>query len=219
MKGLIVVLLVFVSTNLYAQQKGGSSFGFLFGLAINDQSDMNTVGEGFSDSPELGNALELGGFYQYRFSGTMWALQFRPSYAWQSDGGLSASALMFMPMARMYPLQSSVLGLFMQLGIGFGFGSGEIDETGGNKVEFSGSTQGYMIGLGIDICFTKNHCMTFEGNVRSMLFDRLISDSSGGNPTGISSGGTSGQEVERSDTDLFMTFSGLQTNLGYVYYF
>lgn len=214
---LVLILLLFGATS-FAQQKGGSSLAALFGMAINDQGDMNAVAENFAGTPELGNALELSGFYQYRISGTMWALQFRPSYVWQSESELSASAIILMPMVRMYPLQSSVLGLFMQLGIGFGLGSGSFDDPAGGSIEFKGNTQGYLLGLGIDICFTKNHCMLFEGNIRSMRFERVISESNG-SITGLTSGSSNGEEVERGNRDMYMTFSGLQTNLGYVYYF
>lgn len=173
----------------------------------------------------LGSAWEFYANFSYRFSGTMFAFVFRPSYFTQSVEGSGTggaydyklSGFTVMPIFRIYPLENSFIKFFMQTGLGYGSLSGAIT-AGAKNLDFKGSAFGAMGGVGVDFCFTPSHCMTIEGNLRYMPIERNLS--TGGNCAatgeipGISQCG-SGNEVERNSSDLKTTMSGVQGLVGY----
>ena len=231
---LIRLLLVSISfTTIYASAaaQGGSRFGGFLGLAVNSQDDLEQLGKDAEASDNalsvesMGSGLELAGFYQYRFSGSMWALQFRPSYFMQSADGsgssssyeYSANAFTFFPIMKMYPLENSFIGLYMQLGIGFGMVFGDIKEATAST-EYSGNSLGYLVGLGVDFCFFQNHCIALEANLRQLSFERLTADSHSGGLGNLTQA-QSGKEVEIDGRDLEVSLSGILTSVGYIYRF
>jgi hypothetical protein len=204
---------------------GSHSMQFGLGLLTAGQDDINslikTARTAGADTGDMGSAYELFGQYQYRFSGTMFAMAFRPSYVMQtatgSGGGNSydykLTGFTFFPIFRLYPLENSFIKFYMQTGLGFGRMSGDIN-AGGNTIAFSGSAFGAMGGLGVDFCFTPNHCLTVEGNLRYLPLERNVATSSSGSVPGLSQS-ASGQEVEIGGGDLKTTMSGIQGSLAY----
>lgn len=222
----------------------GWSLGLSGGITAATQTDFNTLikranarASGISTS-ELGNAWELNGHFGYRFSGSIVAMQFRPSYFTQSadgSGGTGATAgdydykingFTLFPMFRFYLLESAYVKFYTQVGIGFGFITGSIKEVD-YEVDFSGNDMGYMGGLGAEFCFMGGpHCMSLEGNMRYLSIGRLKASRVTGTPATGSNGSlsqptTSGgpNELELDERDLEATLSGIQGFLGYIYYF
>lgn len=206
---------------------GGGGHSMEFGLAILSagQDDINTMitnaraGSAASTS-DMGSAYELFAQYQYRFSGTMFAMLFRPSYVMQSATGSGTggsfdyklSGFTVFPMFRMYPLENNFIKFFMQTGLGYGRLSGDITE-GASSVAFAGGNFGAIGGLGVDFCFTPSHCVTIEGNLRYLPIERNIASSVTGSP-GLSQA-TTNQEVEINGSDLKTTLSGIQGIVAY----
>ena len=236
MKILISVSTVTALSNFAQARGGGGGFGVGFhgGMLTTNQKDMDTLKErantreGGISTGDLGTALEFGVTGSYRFD--MYEILIRPTYLFHSEEGKDNSGATFeygvsgftiFPMFRFVPLESNILKLFFQVGIGFGHANGTVKEDT-FEVEFSGNSLGYQVGLGIEICFTDFHCMALEGNVRQLSFDRVLADkvsgTSGGSPQGIDQH-TVGQEVEMDGRDLFVTMSGFQALLGYVMHF
>ena len=231
---LIVVSMVLSSV---AMAKGGAGSGFSLGANIgitaSSQSDMDTLisranTRSAISTGSMGNAWEFNGYVSYRTS-TMLALQFRPSYFYSATDGsgatgdhdYSVTGFTLFPIFRFYLLESQTVRFFTQLGIGWGFVSGEIKE-GTASLKFSGNNMGSLAGLGAEFCFG-SHCVAVEGNFRYLGYERLIADSSSGtfdsSGTPSLSQGTSGQEVELDSTDLSVSMSGVQGFVGYVFYF
>lgn len=190
---------------------------------LNGVIDENRAVNGAS-TKNLGNAWEFYANWGYRFSGTMYAFVFRPSYFMQEATGsgtggsydVKLSGFTIMPMFRIYPLENAFIKFYMQAGLGYGSLSGSIT-AGANSLDFKGSAFGPIGGIGVDFCFTDAHCLTVEGNLRYMPIERNLS--SGGNCsgsaiTGISQCGNS-SEVERNNSDLRTTMSGVQGLVGY----
>ncbi len=228
---------VFSVQEAHAQRKfsrGPSLTGDMFlGLGISTvsagQNDLNgAIDDAHTDknasTKDLGNAWEFYANWGYRFSGTMYAFILRPSYFTQettgsgSDGSYDykLSGFTIFPMMRIYPLENNFIKFFMQTGLGYGSLSGSIT-AGSSSLDFKGSAFGAMGGVGVDFCFTEAHCLTIEGNIRYMPIERNIS--SGGSCTSGSIPGVSqcgdGNEVERNNSDLKTTMSGVQGLIGY----
>lgn len=202
---------------------GGHSIGLGVGLAAVSQADLdsladnsNTQGGGRS-AAKISSGLEFEGHYQYRFSGTMFALQFRPSYFTQSGKGStdthSLTGLAVFPMLRLYPLENNFIHFYMQVGFGYGRISGKIEQPVGT-VEFAGSAFGSIAGLGAEFCFTDMNCLYVEGDGRYLPFNRNLVTSKTGTPTGLSQT-TNGQELEINGTDLSASMSGILGMVGY----
>lgn len=214
----------------YAASSGGSSIGGFFGTTGSSQSDLNTVitnvntANGVSVG-KLTSAWEFAGHWTYRFSGIV-ALQFRPSFFYQTDSSgayeFSVTGFTLFPIFKFYWLESNYIKFFTQVGVGWGFATTEIKESGG-AAKASGNNMGFLAGLGAEFCFFGgNHCVDVEGNFRYLPFERLTVDSSSGTlKAGTSSGGAdaSGKELEYSGADLGATFSGIMGIVGYTYYF
>lgn len=222
--------LTLFSTNVLAMGSG-HSLGANLVFISPAQDDLDTLIDranaragGISTKP-FGQAYEFAAQYQYRFSGTIFAMVFRPSYFTQSTKGsgggsdynYSLSGWTFFPMLRIYPLENNFIRFFMQLGIGYGQLTGEIEE-GSASTEFKGSNFGALGGLGAEFCFTDAHCMVLEGNLRYLPMERNLPKSSSGTFAGDSVD-PSGTELEMSGRDVKTTMSGVQAILGYMFNF
>jgi hypothetical protein len=239
--GTFFLILSLTSTVFAARGGGGgglsagSSIGGGFVLTTPSQNDVNTLidnantNAGGISTKNLGAAIELYGHYSYRFSGSMFELQFRPSYFSQSSTGSGTggnydyklTGFTFFPILRLYPLESSFIKFFLQAGLGYGRLSGSITEASAN-VDFAGGAFGAIGGLGAEFCFTPNHCVVIEGNMRYLPIDRNIVSSSSGtfsSPNSLITQYGSEQELEFSNQDLKTTMSGIQGILAYTYHF
>ncbi len=229
--GLLFCVMSLLSASSFgkgASITGDNSVSVGVGLTNSNQADMDNLRSvhnanyGGISAGSLGSALELYAQYQFRFSGTMFAMLFRPSYFRQTSSGsgcngsceYNLNGFTFFPMFRMYPLENNFLGLFLQTGIGYGHLNGEIID-GPNSVKFSGGNFGAAFGLGVDFCFTDTHCMTIEGTARYLPISRNVISSSGtGSLTGATQAG-SGQELEIGNSDFGTTMSGIMGIIGY----
>jgi hypothetical protein len=207
---------------------GGGGHSLEFGIAllsasqddINDMIKYSRANDAASTS-DMGAAYELFGQYQYRFSGTIFAMLFRPSYVMQSTTGSGTggsydyklSGYTFFPMLKLIPLENSFIKFFMQIGLGYGHLGGDVTQ-GANKISFSGGAFGAIGGLGADFCFTPNHCLTIEGNLRYLPIERNIASSATGTFNNLTNA-SSGQEVEIGGSDLKTTLSGIQGIMAY----
>lgn len=227
LKLFFISLISLMTTNLFAAGGGGGhSFGIGAGLMSPNQSDLDTVTDEINSAEsrsinKLGSAYELLGYYQYRFSGSMFALQFRPSYFTQSASGsgydTKLTGLMFVPMVKLYPLENNFIKFFLQTGVGYGRLSGSMSGPNG-AVEWAGGTFGAQAGLGAEFCFTVSHCMVVEGNVRYMSVERNIVSSQRGTVSGFDTPTTEG-ELENGNMDVKTSMSGIQGILSYQMYF
>lgn len=222
-----IILLMSFSINSWARGGGGGhSIGFGLGFATASQDDLENhatlVNQTISgrNATKPGSGLEFSGYYEYRFSSTMFAMHFRPSYFTQTGSGgtdkYSLSGMTLFPMLRLYPLENSFIRFFLEAGLGYGKLSGVAEQPGG-KIEFSGGAFGAVGGLGAQFCFTDDHCMFLEGMFRYLPFERnLVSSSYSNTPgtTGFSQSG-SGGELEFASNDLKTSMSGLVGNIGY----
>ncbi len=189
----------------------------------------NTAAGGISTKP-LGQGYEFVFQYMYRFSGSMFALLFRPSFFNQGSTGKAASGAKynyeltgwtFFPMFRLIPLENSFLKFYMQIGVGYGRLTGKIREND-STIEFSGGNFGGTTGLGAEFCFFDDHCFNLEGNFRYLPFERnkaTAVNAAGGWGTGSLTNAVNGEEVEMNNRDLGTTLSGVLATLGYTYYF
>jgi hypothetical protein len=234
-----VVAFILFSSDAQAQYRGrggGVSLGgdMSLGLGISTVSASQDGVNGAIDDAtnnnganikSLGSALEFYANWGIRFSGTTYALIFRPSYFTQSTDGSNStqsfkydlSGYTIYPLFRLYALENSFIRFFMQAGVGYGSLSGKIT-AGSSNVDFKGSAFGALGGIGVDFCFTASHCLSIEGNLRYMPIERNLV--SGGNCTGSSqipgvSQCSSGSELERKGSDLSTTMSGVQGLIGY----
>lgn len=216
---------------------GGWAFGGALGVVAASQDDINesisqaNAGEGGISTGQLGNAWELYGFLEYRFSGMWLAFQLRPSFFYQNEDGKNGSGQTYeygvtgytvFPVARFYMLESNYIKFFSQLGIGVGIVKGEHKEEG-NSIKYSGADMGYMLGLGAEFCLWGGpHCISVEGNFRYLSVDRVVADSASGTLYALSQA-QKNKEVEIGDTgagnDLSVTMSGIQGFIGYAYHF
>lgn len=232
----VIVGTCLFTTEAFAQRRfgggggGGHSIGFGFSLVTSDQKDLNSVMDrtaenypGDFKTKNLGSAYEFFAQYQYRFSGSMFAMIFRPSYFTTSSKGscgggscdYSLSGFTIFPMLRLVPLENTFMKFFLQGGVGLGSLSGSVSEVSATA-KFSGTAYGGMAGIGADFCFTPSHCLTIEGNVRYLPVERNVADSVSGtfSNNGFSQIGTN-REVEYNGNDLTTTMSGIQGVMAY----
>ncbi len=234
---LVSIILVFIQIPIAIARGGGGghTLGGLLAFTSPNQSDINNLisaantREGGISTKELGSGYELTGTYQYRFSGTMFAIMVRPSYFMQSQKGKGTSGgfdyvlsgWTLFPMFKMIPLENSFIKFFMQTGVGYGSMSGMISEAG-SMVTFKTGSFGGVLGLGAEFCFTDEHCMSLEGNMRYLPFERNIATdvvTGNGFAAGSLTNAVKGQEVELNNRDLGTTMSGMLATIGYVYNF
>ncbi len=230
----IIALIIFftaffvgVNSALARGGGGGHSLGGGLILATPSQDDLDTHIASVNSAQSVnidkfGSALEIFIDYQYRFSGTMFALQFRPSYFTQSTDGsgynMGLTGFTVFPLLRLYPLENGFIHFFLQTGIGYGKLSGHINQPQAN-VSFSGGTFGALAGLGAEFCFTDEHCMVIEGNLRYLPIERNIISSTSGTLQGNLGTPGSDDELEYNNSDLKTTLSGIQGILSYQYNF
>jgi hypothetical protein len=228
MKFLSFCLSVLFSFGLsaHAASGGGHSIGFGLIVMSPSQDDLNDATTAINSSQSLSidkpsTAYELNSFYQYRFSGSPFAIQFRPSYFMQSASGsgykTDLSGFTVFPMMRLYPLENNFIHFFMQAGLGYGRLSGTM--SGPNtSVGWAGDAFGAMGGIGAEFCFAAAHCLTVEGNLRYLPIQRNLVSSVTGSPAGFDSI-TDGSELERNNADVKTTLSGIQGMIAYQLYF
>jgi len=228
----LLLLLGFVLTQHASAQifEGSFSLGFAAGITATDQGDINELQSRANQrsaisAGQLGNAWEGAGIFQYRYKGSILAIQLRPTYFYQNEDGkdgaggkyeYGVSGYTIFPVAKFHMLESDSIKFYSQLGIGYGVASGVIQEDTA-KVEFSGGGLGYMGGLGAEFCFMKAHCVMVEGNYRFLTVDRVTSDSSSGTWASDSISQASG-EVEYDNHDLKVNLSGIQGFVGYIFH-
>lgn len=209
--------LLFQMPSAEARGGGGHSLDFAIALMSPTQGDVNAwvTSLGTAGTKEVGTGYEFMFDYHYRFSSTMFALMFRPSYFTQSanGGGVEAklTGLTFFPMLRLYPLENNFIKFFMQVGLGYGKLTTDLSNNGASG-SFDGSAFGAMGGLGAQFCFTDAHCMSIEGNIRYLPIERNTGSASGSLGGSITQ--TAG-ELELSGKDLGTTLSGIQGVIGY----
>lgn len=228
--------------NPLAEARGGGgggnhSFGGNLIFASPAQDDLDTLisnantSAGSITTKPFGQGYEFVAQYMYRFSGSMFALLFRPSVFSQSSTGKAPSGAKynyelsgwtFFPMFRLIPLENSFLKFYMQLGIGYGRLTGKIREND-STIEFAGGNFGGTTGLGAEFCFFDNHCFNLEGNFRYLPFERnkatAVSAPAGWGTGSLTGPPASGEEVEMNNRDLGTTLSGVLATLGYTFYF
>jgi hypothetical protein len=212
---------LFLSSPAMARGGGGHSMGVVLGFSSPSQDDMNQivteVNSAGGSADKLGTGYVYGGFYEYRFSGTMFAMHFRPQIFSQSAKGTAyeskLTGLSFFPMLKMYPLENNFIKFFIQVGLGYGQLKGE-QGGGGNSVSFSGSAFGAAAGLGAEFCFVDSHCAVVEGNVKYLPIERNQVDSVSGTPVGYDTV-VNGQELENNNRDVGTTMSGIEGVLSY----
>lgn len=237
---IISILTLVVSTSFGAKKGGGSGFfsgehslglGFASMGASQDDlnkaiDDANTQTTGGISTKNLGSGYEFFANWIIRFERSMFGIVLRPSYFTQSTSGsgngqtfdYSLTGLTFFPMFRITPLENDFIKFFMQMGLGYGSLDGDI-KAAGSTLKFSGGSFGAIGGVGVDFCFTPSHCLTVEGDVRYLPIERnSASAGCAGAIPGISQCAT-GQEVERSQSDLQTTLSGVMGVLAYTFNF
>ena len=238
----VLFAVFFVRTDSALAARGGrgagisGDHGFSVGASIigTDQKDINTAiatantsATGPISSSNLSSAYEFYAQYAFRFSGSMFALLFRPSYFMQNSTGSGTdgdynyklSGYTFFPMLRVYPLESAFMKFFLHVGVGWGQVSADLTTGTGNTLTFSGSNLGEMAGLGVDFCFTGSHCLTIEGNVRYLPIERNVASGASGTIVGVDNPISKGNEVEKNAMDLSTTLSGIQGVLAYTFNF
>jgi hypothetical protein len=227
-----IFLVSLITVSIPSWSKSGShSFGAGFISSNPSQDDIdslieraNTAAGGIS-TKSMGGAYEFMVHYQYKFKGSMFALQLRPAYFYQSTKGTGGgsnynyvlSGFTLFPMFKLTPLENKFIKFYMQIGVGYGHLNGTIDE-GPNSISFEGANFGGMAGVGSEFCFVDEHCLTVEGNMRYLPFDRNIASSVTGTMANLTRADKK-REVEIDDSDLKTTLSGFQGMIGYIYHF
>lgn len=231
MRRLITFASVFTATLMllatdaaFARRGLGGSHSIGAGVILTGptQNDVNSwvSSHGLAGTKELGAGYELFFNYEFRFSSTMFALHFRPSYMSQSASGAGiesgVSAITFFPMLRLYPLENDYIKFFFQTGIGVAKMDLKLSNSanGGNGT-YSATEFGAMAGLGASFCITESSCIGVEGNMRYLPMNRLTGS---GSPLAGNITQTDG-ELEQNNRDLAVTLSGIQGALTYQYAF
>ena len=229
---LVISLFSLFSVSALAAGGGGSSIGFFIGTTGSTQTDMNSLIDtqnSGSDGPisagKLTSAYEFSGHWSYRFSNIM-GLHFRPSCSTQTTDGTGTAGsydygitgFTLFPMMRLFLLENNYIKFFTQVGIGWGFANGVIQEPG-LKVEFSGNASGFIGGIGAEFCIATVHCINVEGNFRYLPIERMTVDSASGSNAGSGLSQYLSGEIELGDHDLASSMSGIMGVLGYTYYF
>lgn len=194
--------------------------GLLFVSPSQDDINSWVSSQGLVGTKELGSGYEFFINYEFRFSSTMFALHFRPSYFTQSASGAGIesgiTAITFFPMLRLYPLENDYIKFFFQTGIGVAKADVKLSSsvTAGSGT-YSATEFGAMAGLGASFCITESSCIGVEGNLRYLPMNRLTGTGSnlGGNITQANG------ELEIASEDLGITMSGIQGALTYQFGF
>jgi hypothetical protein len=238
LRNILLTLITISTVNSFGRGGGGGgnhSIGANLIFASPSQDDLdtliasaNTAAGGITTKP-MGQGYEFALQYMYKFSGSMFALLFRPSFFTQNSKGTATSGAKYnyelmgwtlFPIFRMTPLENSFMKFYLQIGLGYGRLTGKIREND-TAMEFSGGNFGGLTGLGAEFCFFGDHCFNLEGNFRYLPFERnkATSVSSGAWSSNITGPSASGEEVEMNNRDLGTTLSGIMATLGYTFYF
>lgn len=210
-------------SNLASAASGNHSLGGGLIVMTPSQDDLDqhitAVNAANSSSLEkFGSAYELYGHYTYRFSSSIFAIQFRPSYFMQEAGNYNLKGFTVFPLLRIYPLENNFIKFFLQTGLGYGTLNGDISQTG-SSVSFAGSAFGAIFGLGANFCFTGSHCLGIEGNFRYLPIERNLVKSVSGAPGQFSTTPVASQELEIDNHDVKTTMSGIQGGISYNFMF
>ncbi len=201
---------------------GDHSIGAGIILTGPTQEDVNSwvSSHALAGTKELGSGYEVFINYEFRFTSTMFALHFRPSYLTQKASGAgidsALSAMTLFPMLRLYPLENDYIKFYFQTGIGVA----KMDLKLSNAATLGSGTYtatefGAMAGLGASFCITSSSCIGVEGNFRYLPMNRVTG-------SGTALGGNISQfngELEQNSEDLAVTLSGIQGALTYQYAF
>ncbi|MGE0634005.1 MAG: hypothetical protein AB7O96_16445 [Pseudobdellovibrionaceae bacterium] len=201
----------------WAASGSGHSLNFGLSLMSPTQKHVNSWIESLdkTGTKEVSAGYEFSLGYEYRFSGSIFSILFRPSYFMQSasGGGVKAdlSGVTAFPMLRLYPLENNFIKFFMHMGLGYGSLTTKLENDSASGT-FDGSTFGAMAGLGAQFCFTPSHCAVVEGNARYLPIERNTGSSSGTLGGDITQGRG---ELELNGKDLGTSLSGIQGMLAY----
>jgi hypothetical protein len=238
-KIIFVFLVLCLPPQVFARGGGGGGgggsvqLGIGGGLTSSTQDHMNTLISrantriGGITTGSMNSAYEFVTQIGYRYSGSMIALMFRPSYFYQvakgsGSGGsynYGVQGYTLFPMLRLYPLENDFMKFYMHFGLGFGQANGSIEEATA-KAEFSGNAFGTILGLGSEFCFLGGaHCAFVEGNYRYLTMERNIGTSYTGTFASNSITGSKGGEIEMDNADFQTRMGGVQFLLGYAFYF
>jgi hypothetical protein len=246
MRSFLVLVLILGTSQAFARASGGGggldgswSLGLYGGIQNASQDGLNELQsrantrEGGITTSALNQAWEVAPALTYRYSGTIYAVQLRPSYFYERQDGHAASGsftygvtgFTIFPILRLYPLENDFMKFYMQFGLGYGQVHGMVNEglsSGTDRhVEFGSGAFGSLIGMGAEFQMTDSQSLAFEVDYRYLDFIRNVASSSTG--TGFGSGSLSqsgkGQEVELAGNDLDIKMSGLMFMAGYIFYF
>ncbi|MES2802495.1 MAG: hypothetical protein V4654_08395 [Bdellovibrionota bacterium] len=215
-------LLTFTTSSFAANDTHSFGGGLIVMTPSQDDLDQHITAVNAANASSLekfGSAYELYGQYTYRFSSSMFALQFRPSYFMQEAGDYSLKGFTVFPLLRIFPLENNFIKFFLQTGLGYGNLQGEISHSSGSSVSFAGGAFGALFGLGANFCFAGSHCVGIEGNFRYLPIERNITKSVTGAPGQFSTVPVASQELEIDNHDVKTTMSGIQGGLSYNYMF
>jgi len=222
-KTLLAIGAFLLATQAFAQSSGGNSIGFGVGILSAPQTDLNSYLDGLNIAgvKDVGSAYEFSAQYAHRFSGTMFAVIFRPSLFTQSSTGTASanmSGVLFFPIVRLVPLENNFMKFFLQVGVGYGNISGTLSN-GSSNLAFSGGTFGGLAGLGAEFCFTPSNCIVLEGNARYLPIYRNIVTASSGNMGGSIGTPVLNGELRANNNDVITTMGGFLGIVGYNFYF
>ncbi|MGZ3722631.1 MAG: outer membrane protein [Bdellovibrionales bacterium] len=217
---------------------GNTSFGLLGGIVNSTQDSMNQLQargntrEGGITTSQLLQAYEGALTFTYRFTGTMYAIQFRPSYFYERQDGHGASGsymysvtgYTLFPLLRIYPLENDLMKIFLQGGLGYGQVKGSINEgqTNGTDqhVDFGSGAFGTMVGMGAEFIYSNTSTFSVEVDYRYLNYVRNVATSANGTWASNSlTQAQKGQEVEFDSSDFDVNMSGLMFLVGYNFYF
>lgn len=224
MKLTLSIIATVLSFSLGAQAAGGAhtlGFGLITMTPSQDDLDSHIAAVNTANGTskeKFGSALEIAASYTYRFSSSMFAVQFRPSYFMHSAGDYSLKGYTLFPIVRIYPLENNFIKFFLQTGLGYGRLNGEISQNS-SSVSFAGGAFGALFGLGANFCFAGSHCVGVEGNFRYLPIERNIISSVSGAPGQFSTAPAPDEELEINNHDVKTTMSGIQGGLSYNFMF
>ena len=226
MKLIIVLLISFISTNIFALgSDGGLTFGLGFSTVASEQKHLNTiiadarVREAGLSLDKITSVYEASAIIQLRVPSTIFAFQLRPSFTWNSseDGQYEygVNGMNIGGFLKLYPMESDFMRAYFQLGMLWGKLTTTIKEDT-FEVEASGSSVGYLGGLGFEFFFG-GHTFFLEACWRSLTIKQNMIDSSKGTPAADSNITQYGdeKELERVERNFESVMGGLVIMAGY----
>lgn len=221
----VLISTMFLSTSeaLAARRGLGGSIslggGLIYGTSDQKALDGFIDDQGVTGTKNLGSSLEYFLEFEYRFTGSMFALGFRPSYFTQSASGggveVNLTGITAFPLLRLYPLESDYLRLYFQVGVGYGNVTAKLSNSTGSGT-YDGNTYGGMAGVGVQFCLTDSSCFSLEGNGRYLPIQPVTGS---GNTLGGPGTSRTNGELERNNSDVAITLGGFQAALFYQFHF